>query len=40
MLFHLYFDLIHMGLVYPGIPFFILREFPSNDIAQGLIRGT
>ena len=34
--FTLYFDLTYMGFSYPGIPFFILREFPSYDVAQGL----
>ena len=35
--FPLYSDLIYMGLSYPRIPFFILREIPSYDVAQGLI---
>ena len=33
--FPLHFDLIYMGLSYPRIPSFILREFPSYDVAQG-----
>ena len=33
----LYFDLVYMGLSYPRIPFFKLGEFPSYDVAQGLI---
>ena len=35
--FSLYSDLMNMGLFYPRIPSFILREFPSYDVAQGLI---
>ena len=29
--FTLYFDLVYMGLSYPRIPFFNLKEFPSYD---------
>ena len=35
--FTLYFELKYMRLSCPRIPFIILREFPSNDVAQGLI---
>ena len=35
--FTLYFDLVYMGLSYPRIPFFNLKEFPSYDVARGLI---
>ena len=33
----LYFDVIYMGLSYSGNSFLILREFPSYEVAQGLI---
>ena len=35
--FTLYFDLIYIGLSFPKMPFFILREFPSYDVSQGLV---
>ena len=35
--FTLYFELKYMRLSYSRVPFIILREFPSNDVAQGLI---
>ena len=30
-------DLIYTGLSHQRIPFSIMRDFPSNEVAQGLI---